>query len=163
MLYCQQCKKQAATVHVTEIEQGEKRERHLCQSCAEEKGYTAEKVVPFGKTLAGFIVQNVGAKELAQLTCPHCELTFVEFRNSGLLGCPGDYDAFERALVPLIERAHEGTSHHVGKIPRRLGTPRPLENDLVRLRGELNKAVNEEQYEKAASLRDQIRTLETES
>lgn len=162
-MYCQRCKKQAATVHVTEIEQGEKRERHLCPACAEEKGYTAEKVVPFGKTLAGFIVQSVGgAKELSQLACPHCELTFVEFRNSGLLGCAGDYDAFEKALVPLIERAHEGTSHHVGKIPRRRGTPRPVENDLVRLRSELTKAVSDEQYEKAAALRDQIRTLETQ-
>ncbi len=162
-MYCQQCKKQAATVHITEIEHGEKHEHHLCESCATETktGIATPKMVPFGKTLAEFVMKNASAKELAKLTCPQCNTTFVEFRNSGLLGCPCDYDAFEKALVPLIERAHERSSHHVGKIPRRLGTPRPVENDLVHLRGELNKAVGLEQYEKAAALRDKIRILET--
>ena len=122
---------------------------------------TPTAVVPFGPSLASFIAKKAGASDLAKLTCPNCHLTFAEFQSTGLLGCPADYDAFEKALVPLIERAHEGGSHHVGKIPRRLGTPRPVENDLVRLRGELTKAVSTEQYEKAATLRDQIKTLET--
>lgn len=160
-MYCQRCKKQAATVHVTDIRKGEKVERHLCDGCAVQTKVTPTAVVPFGPSLASFIAKKAGASDLAKLTCPNCHLTFAEFQSTGLLGCPADYDAFEKALVPLIERAHEGGSHHVGKIPRRLGTPRPVENDLVRLRGELTKAVSTEQYEKAATLRDQIKTLET--
>jgi protein arginine kinase activator len=89
-------------------------------------------------------------------------LTFVEFRNAGLLGCPADYDAFEKALVPLIERAHENSSHHIGKVPRRLAVPRSAESDLIRLRRELTRAVDDEQYEAAAKLRDKIKILEAQ-
>ena len=84
------------------------------------------------------------------------------FRHKKLLGCPADYDAFEKALIPLIERAHEGASHHIGKVPMRLGAPRSSENELVRLRRRLAKAVEAEQYEEAAKLRDKIKTRESE-
>ena len=162
-MYCQRCKKQAATVHVTDILHGESMERHLCEQCAVEEKAAPPPVMPFTSALADFIQKTPNAAgELARLTCPHCNMTFVEFRNTGLLGCPSDYDAFERALVPLIEKAHEGAGHHIGKIPRRLGAARPPEDDLIRLRDELARAVTSELYEKAASLRDQIRTLETQ-
>jgi protein arginine kinase activator len=164
-LPCQSCKKQPATVHLTDITpQGDKRERHLCDACAQEEGITPKPQphVPINEILSGLVVQKSVIQQLAELTCPHCKLTFVEFRNTGLLGCPSDYDAFEKALIPLIERAHEGSSHHIGKVPRRLAAPLAVENDLIRLRRELNKAVDDEQYEAAARLRDRIRTLETQ-
>lgn len=161
---CQACKKQPATVHLTDIiPQGEKRERHLCESCAAEEGVgpkPAAPLVPINEILSGLVVQKAAIQQLAELSCPHCKMTFVEFRNTGLLGCPADYDAFEKALVPLIERAHEGYSHHIGKVPRRIGETRATENDLIRLRKELSRAVDEEQYETAARLRDRIRILE---
>jgi protein arginine kinase activator len=163
VLYCQRCKKQAATVHLTEIVKGEKRESHLCDGCAHSEGVTAPKPLPVNQIISALVMQKAGAVELANLTCPHCKLTFVEFRNTGLLGCPHDYDVFEKALVPLIERSHEGASHHVGKIPRRLDAPRPAPQiDLIKLREELNKAVLQEQYEKAARIRDKIKNLESE-
>ena len=118
--------------------------------------------MPVNQMISALVSQKAGAAELASLTCPVCKLNFVEFRNTGLLGCPADYDIFEKALVPLIERSHEGASHHVGKIPRRLDAPRPTSTDLVKLRQELNKAIVQEQYEKAARIRDKIRHLETE-
>jgi protein arginine kinase activator len=163
-LACQQCKKQPATVHLTDIVQGEKRERHLCEACAQEEGVVpkVQQHVPLNELITGLVMNKAAIQQLTELSCQHCKMTFVEFRNGGLLGCPADYDAFEKALVPLIERAHEGASHHIGKVPRRLGTPRNAENDLVRLRRELTQAVSGEQYEAAARLRDQIRTLETE-
>jgi protein arginine kinase activator len=112
--------------------------------------------------LASLITDKASIQQMADLKCPTCGLTFVEFRNAGLLGCPGDYDAFEAALVPLIERAHENASHHIGKVPRRLAVPRSTESDLIRLRRQLTKAVDDEQYEEAAKLRDRIRILETQ-
>ncbi len=141
---------------------GEKKERHLCDVCAQEEGVMPKPQtnVPINEILTGLMVQKSTIQQLADLTCPHCKLSFVEFRNSGLLGCSHDYDAFEKALVPLIERAHEGASHHIGKVPRRLGTPLTAENDLIRLRKELLRAVDDEQYEAAARLRDRIRTME---
>lgn len=165
-LSCQACKKQPATVHLTDIAPGgEKRERHLCESCAQEEGIMPQAQAPtaINELFSGFLAQNKAAiQELANLACPHCKMRFVEFRNAGLLGCPHDYDAFERALLPLIERAHEGASHHIGKVPRRLGEARASENDLMRLRRELTRAVDNEKFEEAARLRDRIRILESE-
>ena len=166
MLVCQKCKKQNANVHLTEItdKHGQKRERHLCNACAVEDGIMGPQAlpVPLNQMLGALIKAQPAVQELASLCCPRCKLTFVEFRNTGQLGCPHDYDAFEKHLVPLIERAHESASHHVGKIPRRLDEPRAPADDLVRLRGELSRAVLHEQFEKAARLRDQIKTLETQ-
>lgn len=162
-LACQTCKKNPATVHLTDISpDGEKTERHLCDKCAVEEGVAAKPQVhmPVNEILSGLVIQKAAIQQLAELTCPKCKTTFVDFRNNGLLGCGCDYDAFEKALLPLIERAHEGASHHIGKVPRRLSTPRTAEADLIRLRAELGRAVTDEQYEKAARLRDQIRTLE---
>jgi protein arginine kinase activator len=162
-LGCQACKKQPATVHLTDITPtGEKRERHLCDQCAQEEGVLPKvpATVPVSEILSGLVLQKSIVQQLADLTCPHCKLSFVEFRNSGLLGCPHDYEAFEKALLPLVERAHEGASHHIGKTPRRHAEPRHVESDLIRLRKELNRAVDDEQYEEAARIRDRISTLE---
>jgi protein arginine kinase activator len=163
-LACQACQKQPATVHLTEIGPagGEKRERHLCETCAQKEGVTpkASSPVTIHEMLSSLASQKASIQQLAELACPHCKMTFVEFRNDGLLGCPADYDAFEKALIPLVERAHEGASHHIGKVPRRLGAPVAADNDLLRLRRELSRAVDDEKYEEAARIRDQIRTLE---
>jgi protein arginine kinase activator len=161
-IHCQVCKKQQATVHLTDIVQGEKQERHLCERCAQEEGILpkAQSHVQLGELITGLVMNKAAIQQLADLACPHCKMTFVEFRNAGVLGCPHDYDAFEKALVPLIERAHEGASHHIGKVPRRLNAPRPSDNDLVRLRRELTRAVDCEQYEEAARIRDRIRQME---
>jgi protein arginine kinase activator len=101
-------------------------------------------------------------QESAELVCDVCGLTFGEFRQQKLLGCPHDYDAFERVLLPLIEGAHGGAGQHVGKVPHRRGE-QTKHNALLRLRGELKKAVAAEDYEKAARLRDQIQELEASS
>jgi len=163
-LACQACKKQTATVHLTDITpEGEMRERHLCEQCAQKEGLSSKPAphVPLNAILTGLVLDKATIQRLAELKCTHCGLTFVEFRNAGLLGCPSDYDAFEPALVPLIERAHENACHHIGKVPRRLAVPRSTECDLIRLRRELTRAVDDEQYEEAAKLRDMIKGLES--
>lgn len=158
---CQRCKKQPATVHVMDIEAQEKRERHLCDRCATEEGIAVKPAhVPINEMLASFVMQQATVQELSQLKCPHCHTTFAEFRNGGLLGCPRDYDVFEKALLPLIERAHEGNSRHSGKSPRRLGTPRRFQSELTRLRRELTEALEREDYESAARIRDRISAIE---
>jgi len=159
---CQRCKKNTATVHLTDIVKNEKREKHLCDQCAAEEGITIKTHTPINQILSHFVLQQAGAQELAGLTCENCGTTFVEFRNSGLLGCPNDYDAFEKALVPLLERAHgEGATHHVGKVPKgRTADSDQRQREIMRLRRELNQAVEREDYETAANLRDQIKAVE---
>ncbi|MCG3137185.1 MAG: Protein-arginine kinase activator protein [Phycisphaerae bacterium] len=161
-IQCQRCKAAPATVHLTDIAQGEKYERHLCADCAEEEGVVMKtQQAPLNEIVTKFIMHKAAAQELADLTCPQCGLTFVEFRGSGLLGCPNDYVAFQRALDPLIERSHGGTLQHVGKVPNRAGNQVQSKISLIRLRRELQQAITEEDYELAARLRDQIKELET--
>jgi protein arginine kinase activator len=159
-MVCQRCKKNTATVHLTEIVKNEKREKHLCEKCAVQEGLAVKAPVPINELLASFVAEQAGARELAKLTCPQCGMSFLEFRNRGLLGCPGDYDAFAKVLVPLLERAQEGASQHVGKVPARSGAGPKKQQELMRLRRELAEAVEKENYELAATLRDQIKALD---
>ena len=159
-MLCQRCKKNTATVHLTDIVKNEKRERHLCEKCAAEEGVTVKQQVPINELLANFVMEQSGARELAKLTCPECGTSFLEFRNSGLLGCPSDYDAFAKALVPLLERAHEGASQHKGKSPARDGVDREKQRQMTALQRQLAEAVEKEDYELAADLRDRIKALE---
>jgi len=157
---CDKCNR-PATVHLTEIVGGEKLEKHLCESCAAAEGITVTANIPISKLLEDFVLQTSGEPAGAELKCDVCGLTFAEFRQQGHLGCPNDYDAFEPALTPLLERAHEGATQHLGKVPRRAGADQKRQNALLRLRAELKQAVGAEDYEKAAALRDRIKEMET--
>ena len=156
---CDKCDN-PASVHLTEISGGQKIEKHLCQDCAAGEGITVKTNIPISQLLEDFILQSGPGEELADLACDVCKITFGEFRQKGLLGCPHDYDAFEPALRPLIEGAHAGASQHVGKAPHRSGGQQKKQNALLRLRADLKKAVAAEDYERAAMLRDQIQELE---
>jgi len=163
-MICQRCKKAQATVHLLDIvpPEGEKREQHLCERCAAEEGLTTHQQESISSILEGFVKQSAGIVHATDLTCPQCGMSFREFRASGLLGCAHDYKAFEKQLAPLIQRAHEGATHHVGRSPDRLQSAEPTAHaKLARLRRSLKEAVDIEDYELAARLRDQIKTVET--
>lgn len=158
---CDNCQREA-TVHLTEIVENQKIEKHLCEVCAAKEGITIQAHVPISQLLEDFVSQGEqGPQQLGELVCEHCGVSFLEFRQSGLLGCPNDYTAFSDALTPLLERAHEGASHHVGKVPARAGGDERRQAELLRMRSLLSEAVANEQYERAAEIRDQIRELET--
>ena len=156
---CDKCGK-PATVHLTEIADGEKIEKHLCEDCAATEGITVKANLPISQLLEDFILQSHGQQETAELKCDVCGLTFAGFREHGVLGCPNDYDAFEPALRPMLERAQGGATEHLGKVPRRAGTSQKKQNALLRLRAQLKSAIGDEKYELAAQLRDQIKELE---
>jgi len=154
---CDKCGK-PATVYLTEITNGQKIEKHLCEQCAASEGVTLK--LPISQLLEDFILQSAPS-EIADRTCHVCGMSFSEFRKKGLLGCPNDYDAFEDALEPLLSRAHEGATQHIGKIPRRASAGQKKMNTILKLRAQLHRAVSTEDYELAAKLRDQIKDLET--
>jgi protein arginine kinase activator len=97
--------------------------------------------------------------DLGGKLCDTCGTKFVEFRNTGRLGCPHDYDAFRDELLPLLENIH-GDIKHAGKSPRRLPAAKAHQQELAQLRRKLSQAVTAEAYEEAARLRDRIRELE---
>ena len=158
---CERCGR-PATVHLTEISGLEKVEKHLCEECASSEGIAIKANVPISQLLEDFILQASSGREDDQqkTECPVCGLSFNEYREQGVLGCPHDYDAFGDQLMPLIERAQQGADHHTGKVPRRAGIDQRRQNQILRLRAELKGAVAAEDYERAAQLRDEIKELE---
>ncbi len=170
---CDNCNR-PATVHLTEIRHGKKIEKHLCEQCAaQSEGLPGNKQhLPINELLTNFVMHHSGMQKELGGSCEHCGITWTEFRQNGLFGCEKDYDRFEKELTPLLKRAHEEKTHHIGKVPTRASgsdktpaTPavrRVRSIDLVKLRKELAKAVAAEDYERAAALRDQIRQGEQE-
>jgi protein arginine kinase activator len=149
---CQKCSK-AATLHITEVLAEEQfDELHLCQECAEKYLYEPQKNGKKGSA-------SGDEPEAPSRECPVCGIKFVEFRNTGRLGCPHDYQEFREELTPLLENIHGETTHR-GKVPSRMPQNKAMQSELVQLRKQLLQAVNKEAYEDAAKLRDRIRTLE---
>ena len=162
---CHRCSR-PSTLHITELRQGEVQELHLCESCAQQylsgadSDDAGEEVSSFAEKLAE-IVSDEDLDELSQLTCPNCGISFREFRSQGRLGCPHDYIAFQSELMPLLENIH-GEIQHTGKLPKRAPDDSRRQYRLIKLRSNLREAVDQENYENAARLRDEIQTLEIE-
>ncbi len=161
-LLCQNCQEAKATVHITDTVP-EKRERHLCESCAEKEGVIIKQHPPTSnEILQQFIKQKAGISPAEDLTCTRCGMSFREFHVKGQLGCPNDYEAFRTVLTALIEQAHEGATQHVGKIPVTADETMHRQAELFKLRRELKEAVEQENYEVAARVRDQIKAMDAE-
>lgn len=176
-----ECGEREATIHEVVIKHGKKIEKHLCEQCAAKHGIDAKPQVPIDELLSKYIMSQGSGVVVEQSgtqtsTCTGCGLSFAEFKRSGLLGCPACYKTFEERLGPLLDRAHGGATHHTGKIPRRalastrlgesgpdveslLGGAEERAERLSALRRQLDEALQAEQYERAAKLRDEIRRL----
>jgi protein arginine kinase activator len=101
------------------------------------------------------------AKELADVACPDCGMTYTDFRQKTRLGCAKDYAVFRKAIVPLLEKIH-GSTQHTGKVPPQAGARLARQRELFELRRELERHIKAEHYEEAARTRDRIKQLETE-
>lgn len=166
MKKCLRCAKQAS-LHITELKGGKSLSLHLCEQCAKEYLSTVEPGGPPEEMIApqkaeAEAVDEDDLPEIGAKICPECGISFKQFRSQGRLGCPRDYEVFRDELQPLLENIH-GETQHVGKFPPRIPETSRHKHELTRLRSELRVAVDEEQYEAAAQLRDQIRQLEQES
>ncbi len=136
---CDECGR-PATHHSVEIVKGEKIETHLCDAHAAESGMNEPTTghTPIDELLTSFVkVHSTGQTKTVgkapTKVCSNCGLTFAEFREKSLLGCPTCYADFEAQLGTLLERAHEGGTHHVGKTPRRAGGAEQRQLRLARL------------------------------
>src|SRR5947207_6196687 len=156
---CQKCTK-AATLHITEIvSEDQVEELHLCEECAHKYLYEPQKQATGVKSAPSSQGEESDEPALSNRECEVCGIKFVDFRNTGRLGCPHDYQEFREDLMPLLENIH-GETKHCGKTPRRLPQNKKTQAELVQLRKQLLQAVNKEAYEDAARLRDRIRQLE---
>jgi len=161
-MLCQKCKENEATIHMTQIVNGTKREIHLCEECAATSpGVKLVPIVTLDQWLNHIIsAAHAGlAAEEEEHVCPDCGITYGEFRSGGRLGCPACYDAFAEPLEAVIKRLHGG-HHHTGKMPRHVDQNIVRKRKITKLKEELAQAVKTEEYEDAAVLRDQIKELE---
>lgn len=164
-MLCQICGKNPATVHFTEIHDQKMSEIHVCAGCAEEKGLQASNPKSFdiAELIAGMVdtMTNTEEERVGKVQCPRCGLHYSSFKETGRLGCSECYTAFQFQLRPLLRRIH-GDTRHKGKTPARDGEGVSRSRQVQRLHDELRRAVEREEFERAAELRDEIRRLETE-
>ncbi len=164
---CQDCSKHESTVHLTRLINNKKVVLHLCKDCAERRGFHSPfENMPF--PLAEFVTGMVGIGKTVpakrgkrpgkQKKCAFCGMSFEDFGKLGRLGCGKCYSIFRNDLTDLMRKIH-GSCEHRGNVP--VGTSdamKPLREERI-LREELKRAIEKEDFEKAAELRDKISEL----
>jgi protein arginine kinase activator len=161
-MQCSLCKEKPATVHLTQIVGDKMQKLDLCEECAKSKGVND----PVGFAMADIMLGLGASQELdpsaagAELKCPRCGFSQADFKKSGRLGCVECYKTFAEGLGGLLKTMHKGT-RHAGKTPEALRQSREHVDRLKSLQKKLAKAVEDENYEGAAALRDEIKVLST--
>ncbi|MBI3996600.1 MAG: UvrB/UvrC motif-containing protein [Candidatus Omnitrophica bacterium] len=160
-MLCELCKQAQATVHLTEIINEQMTELHLCEACANQKGAQVESHFGLSDMLSGLadFQKTPEAEATETKACPMCGMTYEDFRKVGRLGCAQCYQTFKSSLGSLLKRIH-GSPIHLGKSPARLVKPSKTKTELVELKKKLDRAIEKEEFEEAARLRDQIRRME---
>ena len=174
-MLCDDCKKNEACVHITQIGPNGKVDKNLCESCAAKyEGYLfpsrpdqAEKSISMDDFLQGIFSSaqpeqkdnEVVAEHGSDLVCPNCGMGYEDFLHTGKIGCSVCYETFGSQLEPILRRIH-GSSTHTGKIPHRSGGALTLKHEIEELKKKLTDAVKQEAYEDAAIYRDKVRALE---
>jgi protein arginine kinase activator len=163
-MLCENCGKEEAKVTFKEMTGNEMTEFHLCEACAKRKGLgeILSKIQETATSLVTGLMGGVTQKSVAEdnLTCPQCHLTYREFKKVARLGCSTCYDLFSEELLPLMRRIHGSTSH-VGKIPSSLDKRSRVRREIKRLRDALRQAIAQEEFERAAELRDELKKVES--
>lgn len=162
-MICQDCNQRAATVHFTKIVQGVKNETHLCDECARlRQNKSFDDVFSIHNFLAGLL--DVGGDSVRKqeypnnFICSECGTTYDYFKKVGRLGCNNCYIEFKEKMNPLVRKIH-GNTLHTGKVPKRTGGIIRKRRELQQLKLQLNDAINKQEFEKAAELRDKINEL----
>jgi len=156
---CQKCGKFSATTHIHTVINGKTADMHLCGYCASGKGF--DRLGHFGlmNMLASvFNDETLNPKSESEPCCKICGATFATIASTGKVGCANCYTTFYRQLYPTLKRIH-GVTHHCGKIPRSAAPRLSAASKIDDLKKQLKSAVEVENFELAAKLRDQINAL----
>ncbi|QKS69670.1 UvrB/UvrC motif-containing protein [Paenalkalicoccus suaedae] len=169
-MLCQECQEREATLHFTKIINGEKTEFHICDVCAKERGdYTpGSNSFSIHQLLSGLLdtagqqkpSREIGAQQRAEKQCPSCGMTYRQFAEIGRFGCADCYESFDEKLDPVLRRIHGGNAQHTGKVPKRKGKDLHVYKQIEDLKQKLQQLIAEEEFEAAATTRDEIRSLE---
>jgi len=158
-MLCDSCGKRKATVHYTEIRNDEMTEMHLCEDCARKKEVDFKPHFSLADLLAGLgDFEATVPLEIRKEKCPVCGMSLSDFKKQGRLGCGDCYTAFRDSLSPLLKRIH-GRTTHSGKIVGVTGK-KAARTTLEKFKISLQDAINKEEFEEAARIRDKIKELE---
>lgn len=162
-MLCQLCGKNNASIYFTKIVNGKVEETHICEACAK-KGEDFDFDLPFSfhdlfTVLMGSIKED---EETNNDKCPQCGLTHNEFSKTGMFGCVNCFKVFEKEIDSLLKGIHEH-NNHIGKTPSRLDKKTNNINEIESLRVELEESIAKEEFEKAAILRDKIKSMKEKS
>lgn len=170
IMICQECNEQIASLHFTKIINGKKQEIHICDKCAKQKGdffsTNNQDVFSFNDLLASFMNGAVTAKGInatshsSELKCSKCGCSYATFMKVGKLGCGECYEVFGTHLTPILKRVHSGNIEHIGKVPKRIGGTISIKNQIKELKQELQHVILQQEFERAAMIRDQIGSLQ---
>ena len=171
-MLCQKCQNAQATVHIDEVKAfegpghpgNEVDEHHLCEQCAQEAEIphiaVQQKSMDEVWKLLQMSAMKAQTKEAPRktLTCPDCKTTLDQLRRKGRLGCQTCYTTFAQYLQGLLERMHGSTSH-VGRVPGVDGQEIARRRQIEEAEKDLERAISEEAFERAAELRDRLTQL----
>ena len=161
---CSICKVKPATIFLSKISSDNKKQDwDLCDACAKAKGVdtdpaaflVADADIMLGLGASQVLDPSAGAVEVK---CARCGFSQADFKKSGRLGCPECYRTFAEGLAGLLKTMHKGV-RHIGKAPEALRATRDSVDRLKSLQKKLAKAIGEEDYETAAAVRDEIKTM----
>ena len=159
---CEICGLKDAVIHIRQIQKDLMHELHICEECAQEKGLIKEEdsELPIANLLSGLLE----GKDLTSATevkdaCPGCGMKVSEFRKQGKLGCPQCFLAFEKDVRSIVSQM-AARPRHTGKLPRTLVVEHAAAVEGEGLREGLKEAIEREDYELAARLRDKLREVD---
>jgi len=160
MKACDLCGKGEATMKVSQLDKdGKVTEMSICAECARQRGFTeVEKLKANSAEIITELKTRIDEGD-SKLVCPSCGLSYAEFKRQGRLGCADCYVSFHDQLVPLIRRIHDAVQH-VGRTASGGRKQAQMKMNAQKLREALSGAIQDEDYEKAAALRDQLRKTE---
>jgi len=159
-MLCQLCKKREATVHYTRIVNQQKVEMYVCEQCARENNDLKINIHKLFSAIMGMDEPDgIVEAPFTTLKCSFCGMTIDEFNKTGLLGCAKCYEAFSDSIQTMLKRIHGNVKHH-GKIPGKVSGKIRDAYNLRSLKEELQRCIENEEYEKAAQIRDKIKVLE---
>lgn len=158
-IQCDSCQN-PATVHLTQILNGKVHKVDLCETCAQKLGVTS----PDGFSVADLLSKNILKEDEEEVSgsCEVCGCTKAQFKKSGRFGCSSCYESFSDLLSPMLKSMHRSTEH-VGKVPHIALERRQFLDQLTQLENDLRDAVETENYERAAELRDEINVLKAKA
>lgn len=158
---CENCHVNEATVFLTQSENGQTTEVHLCDTCAKEsENIVLDNGISFQQFLSGLLESNKSPQVKSHVpTCTQCGMTIEAFKKNSLVGCANCYKSFDGYLQPIIKRLQSNIVH-TGKRPSHVDTTvKKIQEQISRYESELKVSLMEEDYERAAILRDKIREL----